>query len=304
MTRIVLLSLTVSLLIVAGCSQRIDKEKLDAYFDTLASNEKFMGSVAVSHNGKLIYTKTVGYADIESVSIADKNSKYRISSISKTFATVLVFKAIEEKRLRLDQTLDQFFPAIVNAEKITIEQMLYHRSGIRDIMDENWPDWRTKPKTEQELIEMITASGSDFEPDTQVDYINSAFILLTVILEKLYQKPYPELLAEKIIKPLGLKNTYYGGKINIEKNECNSYIYDEFWEKEPETDLSIVLGAAAIVSTPIDLTRFSDALFNGKSKRTIDLPGGIGVPYLEHQIYRNPYIVQFLAHLITLPIKT
>jgi CubicO group peptidase (beta-lactamase class C family) len=66
------------------------------------------------------------------------------------------------------------------------------------------------------------------------------------------------------VQPLGLKNTSLGGKINTSNKDCNSYKYLDTWVVEPETDISIPLGAGGIVSTPGDLVKFSDALFGGK----------------------------------------
>ena len=77
-----------------GFAQNIDKEKLDNYLETLAANDKFMGSVAIAKNGEVIYTKTTGYADIETEKKPDAATKYRIGSISKTFTATLVFKAV------------------------------------------------------------------------------------------------------------------------------------------------------------------------------------------------------------------
>ncbi len=265
MKRILTFLFIANLTCIVGFSQNIDKTKLDAYLDTLGNNNKFMGSVAVSQNGKLIYTKSVGFADVESGLKVNENSKYRIGSISKTFTAVLILKAIEENKLNLNQTIDEFFPTIINADKITVNQLLYHRSGIHNFTnDKSYTDWNTHPKTEQELIKIISDAGSDFEPDTKASYSNSNFVLLSFILEKIYKKSYPKLLEEKIIKPIGLKNTYYGKKINTKDNECNSYKFTESWKIEPETDMSIPLGAGGIVSTPVDLTLFSEALFNGK----------------------------------------
>jgi len=272
MKRIVILSLAVSLFSFAGLSQNIDKAKLDAYFETLANNNRFIGSVAVSKNNELIYSKSVGFADIEQGLKANENSKYRIGSISKTFTTALVFKAIEESILNLNQTIDKFFPSVKNADKITIAHLLYHRSGIPNFTnDKSYMNWNTQPKTEQEMIEIIAKAGSDFEPDTKASYSNSNFVLLTYILEKVYRKSYSELLEEKIIQLIGLKNTFYGGTINIKNNECHSYKYTEGWKKESETDMSIPLGAGGIVSTPIDLNLFSEALFSGKIVSTNSL---------------------------------
>ena len=265
MKRIIIFSLAASLINLAGLSQSFDKEKLDAFFDTLANNDRFMGSVAVSRNNELIYAKSVGFADLENGLKANENSKYRIGSITKTFTAVLVFKAVEDNLLNLNQTIYEFFPSLTNAEKITIEHLLYHRSGIHNFTnDKSYLSWNTQPKTEQEMVEIITSGGSDFEPDAKASYSNSNFVLLTFILEKIYKKPYSELLEEKIIKPTGLKNTYYGKKINTKDNECNSYRYAEGWKISTETDMSIPLGAGGIVSTPVDLTVFSEALFNGK----------------------------------------
>lgn len=248
-----------------GYAQNFDKAKLDAYFDKLEQNDKFMGSVAVSRNGEIIYTRSVGFADVENQLKANPDSKYRIGSISKTFTTVLVMKAVEQKKLTLDQTIDKYFPAIKNAEKITVANLLYHRSGIHSFTDDKeYLDWNTQPKTEKEMLEIIVKGGSDFEPDSKSAYSNSNFVLLTFIVEKSFKKPYGELVNELIAKPAGLKNTALGGKIATGKNECKSYKYVGQWNVEPETNISVPLGAGGIVSTPTDLVKFSNALFGGK----------------------------------------
>ena len=259
-----MLLISVILITFSVFAQIVDKARLDAYFDALEKNDKFMGSIAISQKGQLVYTRSVGFADLEQGIKANEHSKYRIGSISKTFTTVLVFKAVEEGKLNLDQAIDIYFPSITNAKKITISHLLYHRSGIHNFTnDKSYLKWNKDPKTEQEIVEIISKAGSDFEPDTKTVYSNSNFVLLSYILERAYNKPYSQLLEEKIIKPTGLKDTYYGGKINTQYNECYSYRFKDGWKIESETDLSIPMGAGGIVSTPADLTTFSEALFNG-----------------------------------------
>ena len=114
------------------------------------------------------------------------------------------------------------------------------------------------------MVEIITLAGSDFEPDSKTEYSNSNFVLLTYILEKTYSQSYSELLQNYIIRPVGLTNTYFGGKITPNQNECKSYRFNGTWKIEPETDISIPLGAGGIISTTSDLTKFADALFSGK----------------------------------------
>jgi CubicO group peptidase (beta-lactamase class C family) len=248
-----------------GFSQNLDKTKLDNYFNTLEQNNKFMGSVAVSKNGEIIYTKSIGLADVENNVKSTENSKYRIGSISKSFTTVLILKAVEQKKLDLNLTIDKWFPTIKNAKKITVKHLLSHRSGIHNFTDDkDYLTWNTQPKTEKEMIEIIKKGGSDFNPDSKAEYSNSNFVLLTYILEKTYTKSYSDLLQELIVKPTGLTNTYVFGKINPNNNECKSYSFAGSWKIETETDFTIPLGAGAINSTPSDLTKFADALFSGK----------------------------------------
>lgn len=269
MKRFFFVTLAIGLLSQIGFAQNFDKTKLDNYFAALETNNKFMGSVAVSQNGKIIYTKSVGFSDFENNIKADEKSKYRIGSISKTFTAVLIFKAVEERKTDLNQTIDKYFPTIKNADKITVKHLLHHRSGIHNFTnDEDYLTWNTKAKTEKEMVEIIAKAGSDFEPDSKAEYSNSNYVLLTYILEKSFKKPYADLLTEYITKPIGLENTYLGGKINPKNDECNSYRFIENWKPEPETDIYVPLGAGGIVSTPSDLVKFSDALFSGKLIKT------------------------------------
>ena len=248
-----------------GFSQNLDKTKLDNYFNALEQNNKFMGSVAVSKNGEIIYIKSIGFADVENKVKSTENSKYRIGSISKSFTTVLVLKAVELKKLNTNQTIDKWFPTIKNAKKITVNYLLSHRSGIHNFTDDkDYLTWNTQPKTEKEMIEIIAKGDSDFNPDSKAEYSNSNFVLLTYILEKTFTKSYSDLLQEFIVKPIGLTNTYVFGKINPSNNECKSYSFKGSWKTETETDFTVSLGAGAIISTPSDLTKFADALFSGK----------------------------------------
>ncbi len=265
MIRIILITALSFCTLHIGFAQTFDKEKLDNYLEALEANDKFMGSVAIAKNGEVIYTKATGFADVESKKKPDANTKYRIGSISKTFTATLVLKAVEENKLSLDQTIHKYFPLVTNAKKITISNLLNHRSGIHNFTnDDIYLEYNTKPKTEADMVAIIAEAGSDFEPDSKAEYSNSNYVLLSYILQKVYDQSYSDILDEKIIKPANLKNTKFGGKIDLSKNECNSYEYVSSWEKQPETDMSVPMGAGAIISTPSDLTQFAFTLFSRK----------------------------------------
>jgi D-alanyl-D-alanine carboxypeptidase len=278
-------------------SQYLDKAKLDSYFNTLEQNNRFMGSVAVAKDGVIIYRKSVGMADIEAKIPATELTKYRIGSISKTFTAVLLLRAVEEQKITLSQTINKWFPDIPNANKITIQQLLTHRSGLHNFTDEDdYITWNTQPKTEQEMLAIISKGGSDFDPDSKAAYSNSNYVVLTYVLEKVYGKPYATILNEKIVQPLGLTNTYVFDKINTSNQESKSYFFSGEWKPVSETDYTIPLGAGAIASTPSDITKFAHGLFNGKllSNQSLELMktvkdnyamGLFAVPFYEYTGY-------------------
>lgn len=274
-------------------AQSFNKARLDSFFDLLEAKDRFMGSVAISKQGKVIYSRSLGWADVSKKQKVNENTLYRIGSISKTFTAVLVMKAVEAGKLQLDQKLRIFFPEQPNAEKITIEHLLRHQSGIANFTDDSgYLSWNTTPQSMDELSARIAAMGSVFEPGFKSEYSNSNYVLLTYILQKVMGSDFSTLLERYITQPLGLKNTRLGGKIDLSRNECKSYGFGDGWVEESETDMSIPLGAGAIISTPSDLVKFSDALMGGKLlkpesfKRMCTLDRGFGfglfsIPFYE-----------------------
>jgi CubicO group peptidase (beta-lactamase class C family) len=262
----------------AAYAQTLDNAKLDRFFDRLAEKSKAMGSLVVARDGKVIYARSIGYGQITATEKKPLTmaSRYRIGSITKMFTAAMILQLVEEKKLKLAGTLDKFFPQIPNAQKITIAQILAHRSGIHDaILDKNLrPSPGTAAITKDEMLATIAKGTPDFEPDTKHSYSNSGYLLLGLIIEKLTGKPYAEALRARITSKLGLKDTYLTtGNIDVNKNEALTYLnLGGEWKPVPETHPSLMFSAGAIVSTPNDLARFIKALFDGKivSKESLE----------------------------------
>src|SRR5690606_4956086 len=235
---------------------------------------KAMGSYAMATGGKPDFVKVTGFADVETKQKANMNTQYRIGSVSKIFTAVLVMQAVEEKKLSLQTKLSEFYPAIPNASKITVEQMLQHRSGIRNLTDEaEYWDYHLKPQTEKQITDTITKYASVFAPGEKHEYSNSNYILLGYILEKVNKKSYADLIQTKIAKPLKLTLTRVGSKISGSENQANSYLFSAGkFDKNTETDMSVPIGAGNLISTPTELLKFIIALENGKlvSKLSLD----------------------------------
>jgi len=226
-----------------------------------------MGSIAISANGRLVYQNAIGYAEYNDQAKipATINTRYRIGSISKMFTAVMIFQLIEEGKLTLDMHLATWFPQLLNADKITISEMLDHRSGLHNFTNDSlYAAYMGKPTTEAQMTAIFAQQKSDFEPDAKAEYSNTNFVLLGYIVEKITGKPYAEELKQRITSKIGLENTYYGAKANPAKNEAYSYTFSGQWTQQPETDMSIPGGAGSIVSTPADLVKFIEALFAGK----------------------------------------
>src|SRR5690606_9402594 len=253
---------------------QFNQSKLNEFFDALEQNDKLNGAVALSQNGNIIYERSVGCADVENNLKINNQTLFRIGSISKTYTATLIMMAVEENEISIDQNIEKFFPQLEKAENISIEMLLNHRSGIFNITaDPTYLTWNTQPQTKADLLSKISNYKRNFEPGLQMEYSNSNYILLTFILEDIYQKSYAEIIDEKIVKPLNLNRTKLGGKINTSNNEANSYqLKGSTWVKFSEGDLSIPLGAGAISSTPKEMIQFGEALFNEKlvSSKTLD----------------------------------
>jgi CubicO group peptidase (beta-lactamase class C family) len=226
-----------------------------------------MGSIAISDNGKIVYQKAIGYSQVNDAikTPANIKTKYRIGSISKMFTAVMIFQLIEEGKLTLNTALAKYYPQLPNAGKITIAEMLSHRSGLYNFTNDSlYIKYMGKPMSQVEMTDIFAKQKPQFEPDTKAEYSNTNFVLLGYIIEKITGKSYSDELKERITSKIGLEDTYYGTKADTLKNEAYSYNYVSKWNQMPETDMSIPGGAGAIVSTPTDLVKFIDALFADK----------------------------------------
>ncbi|ALR30949.1 D-alanyl-D-alanine carboxypeptidase [Chryseobacterium sp. IHB B 17019] len=261
-----LLLLSAISLSTTAFSQNNVKEKLGNYLDSLFVHHKVMGSFAFAENNQPTFIKVVGFSDIETKQKANMNTQYRIGSISKTFTAVLIMKAVEDKKLSLDKKLSDFYPDIPNADKITIENLLQHRTGIHNLTNEaEYWQYNKQPQTESNLVNIIKKYKSDFEPGLKHEYSNSNYILLGFILEKAYKKSYADLIKDKIVRPLKLTLTEVGGKIDTSKNQAKSYQFTNGnYQISSETDMSIPIGAGNIISTPTELLKFILGLEQGK----------------------------------------
>ena len=265
------------------------QQQLDQYFETLAENNRFLGTVAIYQDTTPLYQLTI-QPDKSTEQGWSMNSnhdlKYKIGSISKTFTSAIIFQLIEEGKLSLDTRLSQFYPKVKNADQITIKHLLNHQSGIFNYTnEEDFINYVFLNKDKQFLLGKIESFDSVFEPGKKAEYSNSGYLLLGFIAEDIEKKPFAEIIEQRISQPFDLKDTYYGGAITENNNEVHSYEYKGRWDKMAQWNMSIPGAAGALVSNVDDLNQFVNLLFDGKiiskdslkTMTTMDMNYGLGI---------------------------
>lgn len=186
---------------------------LDAWLPWKIQYDRILGlAVGIVHNGKLVYQKGFGYADIESkVSITPKTC-FRIASISKTFTAIAIMQLVEQGKINLDDRIEKYLPWFkaqtkdFDSSNITIRQVLSHTGGV--FRDGNTPHWENDKFPDLTgLKKSISNKSVVFENLTKFKYSNFGFALLGEVIKKVSDLDYNEYVTKNIIKKLGMERT-------------------------------------------------------------------------------------------------
>lgn len=254
---------------VIGLAEGVfDSTRLEPYLKKMEAEGSDMFSLAIVKNSKVVYQTSIGYSNFEEGTHANAETKYLIGSISKTFTAVMVMQLIEEGDLSLTTRLSEYYPDVNNAERITIDQLLRHRTGLYNYTDahQNGLDFYSSSLQKEDLLNAINSHDLAFAPGKGFQYSNSNFLLLGYIIEDISGESYSDQLKSRITDVIGLDNTYFGNrKVDPSRNEALSYTYEDGqWEVSPGIHTRLTHGAGGISSTPSDVALFMSALFNGK----------------------------------------
>jgi D-alanyl-D-alanine carboxypeptidase len=171
--------------------------------------------------------------------------------------------------------VETYLPGVVrgegiDAEKITVRQLLQHTSGLQDnsFLDEGILPIRDRYFDARELVDSTLAQGPSFPPGTDWGYSNGGYVLLGLIAQKVAGRPFAELVTTRIIDRLGLSGTYYPGPGDrtIRKPHPKGYLPVEGGKLVDitEFDPSVAGAAGQIIATPSDVNKFLVGLHTGK----------------------------------------
>ncbi len=229
----------------------------------------FNGAVLAAANGEVIFKKAYGMANREWDIPNETDTRFRIGSITKQFTAALILQLVQEGKVRLDETLGQYvseYPTDV-AKRVTVHQLLTHTSGIKSYtgMPKFFPEISRDPYSPVEFLAFFAHEPLDFEPGERFSYNNSGYFLLGIIIEKVIGKGYAEALRERILRPLGMKNTGYDTYEALIPKRADGYLYRlDGCQNAAYLDMSLPYAAGALYSTVEDLYIWDRALAAGK----------------------------------------
>ncbi|KOS06498.1 hypothetical protein AM493_10970 [Flavobacterium akiainvivens] len=263
--------------------------KLDSLMLYYYNNGKIMGALTIKEKGRTVFEKGYGFIDIQAQTRADGHSKYKIGQATELFTAAVVLQLVEEKKLKLDAKLSEYFPDVANADVITIKQMLNHSSGIADYTKaEGFDKYKENLQNRKFMLGKITALPATFAPGDKNMYSAADYLLLGYIVQDITGNTIKENITNRIINSLGLKDTGFFNKPNPKKKEAFSYsLVKGKWERMDDWHESVAGGALGMQSSTADLTKFITDLYSGKvvKKETLALmdPGtgasGLGIWY-------------------------
>ncbi|HEY7543856.1 MAG TPA: serine hydrolase domain-containing protein, partial [Blastocatellia bacterium] len=182
-------------------------------------------AVIVVKDGKVIFRKGYGMANMELGVKIEPDMIFRIGSVTKQFTAVAILMLMEQGKLTLQDEITKFLPDYpTQGQRITIEHLLTHTSGIKSYtgLPEWRPQWR-KDVSLKELIDLFKDKPMEFAPGEKWNYNNSAYVLLGAIIEKISGQSYAEFLEKNIFTPLGMKNTSYDNTSRVIARRAAGY---------------------------------------------------------------------------------
>lgn len=257
----------------------LEKEKVENHFS---------GSVVVGFQDRIFFQENYGYANRESKRKLTDITCFDIASLNKSFVAALVLLAVEEEKLRLNTNLIDLLKDYEYSGRfhpdITIHQLLTHTSGLGDyqhidkaLSANNFKPFKAMHFDNASYVDFISKIPTVAAPNSTYYYSNFGYHLLCIVLEDLYQKPFADLLEEKICNPFGLQQTFAPKtRAGLDQVAAQGYrLIDGAWEANPYIDLSI---GRRIYASAEDLYRWGRLL----QKETLLESSSIDLMFTNH----------------------
>ncbi len=217
----------------------------------------------VYKDGKVLYRKAFGMANLELQVPMKPENVIEIGSITKQFTAVAILMLEEQGKLAIEDEITKHIPDYpTNGKTITIHHLLNHTSGIKSYTGMlDFIEFARKDHTPKDIVDFFKNEPMDFDPGEKYLYNNSGYILLGQIIEKVSRQSYADFITDHIFKPLGMKNSYYGSKTKLISNRAEGYSpYQDGWQKAIPMSMTWPYAAGALMSTVDDMLLWHRAI--------------------------------------------
>lgn len=237
-------------------------EKVDELFTIWDNNYSPGAAVAIVKDGKIIYKKGYGIANLEYDIPITPSSVFHIASVSKQFTVFSILLLEKEGKLSLDDDIRKYIPEVPNFGKtITLRHLATHTSGLRD----QWEllmlaGWRFDDViTKEHILKMVSKQKElNFNPGEEFTYCNTGFTLLAEVVARVSGKTFAEFTKTRIFDPLQMTSTlFYDDHEKNVKNRAYSYYSDNNGYKKSVLNYANV-GATSLFTTVEDLSRWAN----------------------------------------------
>jgi D-alanyl-D-alanine carboxypeptidase len=203
-------------------------ETIDAYLNTNLSSDEPGVSILVRKNGELIYKNVKGLANKSNRTPISHETGFRLASISKPFAALVIMQFYEQKSLLLDDSILSFLPELPQAwQEITIHQLLTCRSGIPDFLNDLHLEKTFNDINNQDVLDYFVGNSElEFTPDSQSKYSNSGYLLLAEIIERISGQRFEDYMINNFFIQNGMLNSYIADEFSF-SNSTDALNYAE-----------------------------------------------------------------------------
>ena len=241
-------------------------QSLESKIDNLLKNQFKSNETGVSalvaKDGKILYRKAFGKANLElDVNMTPENV-FQVGSITKQFTSVSILMLLEEGKLSLEDEITKFIPDYpTNGKKITVHHLLTHTSGIKSYTSmQSFGKVMTIDESPLKFIDFFKNEPLDFDPGEKYLYNNSGYFILGYIVEKVSGMSYPKFIQERIFDKIDMKNSYYGSHSKLIKNRASGYQKRGEFSNAQYISLTLPYAAGSIMSTVDDMLKWQTAI--------------------------------------------
>jgi CubicO group peptidase (beta-lactamase class C family) len=240
---------------------------IDALFKDFDSPKVPGASVIVIREGKVLYKKAYGLADLEAGTASTTKTNYRLASVTKQFTAMSILILADRGRLSLEDRITRFFPDYpAYGKDITIRQLLAHTSGLRGY-EELIPPGRTAQLKDADVLALLKQQTSTyFPPGMEYRYSNTGYAHLALIVEKASGMTFAAFLKKNIFGPLKMHETVaFEDGVSTVRNRAFGYTKKgDGYERTDQSLTSAVLGDGGIYSSVEDMFLWDQALYTTK----------------------------------------